>query len=265
MKIRKLTRTAILGLVLTLSILSVAACGASPVASVSQSDPVQIDHSAAAVENVEVAVEAANQPADPVVVVAEERPAVEVKVVELPTVDYGELRAAEAQGLLFMREEEKLARDVYLALYDQWGMNIFQNIAASESAHTQAVGDLLAQFGLDDPMAVDERGVFTNPELQTLYDQLVAQGSQSLENALRVGAAIEEIDILDLKEAMVGSDHIEIQMVYDNLLKGSYNHLRAFVDILNRQVGTAYQPQYLAVEDYQAIVNSGSGRGGGRG
>jgi hypothetical protein len=265
MNMKKYTRRALLVLALTLSIFSIAACGAAPAASVSQSDPVQIDAPVVAVETAEPAVESAIEPTEPGLVDAEEQPAVGADVVELPAVASGELTAAEAQDLLFMREEEKLARDVYLALYDRWGLNVFQNIASSESAHTQAVKGLLDQYGLNDPMAIDQRGVFTNPDLQALYDQLVAQGKGSLEDALRVGAAIEEIDILDLKEAMLASDHIEIQMVYDNLLKGSYNHLRAFVSTLNKQAGAVYQPQYLAAEDYQAIVSSGSGRGNGRG
>lgn len=266
MDMKKYTRKAILSLALTLSILSIAACASSPASGVSQAYPVEMDAPVAAVETVEPAEESAIEVSDPALAALDEEPVIQAEaIVALPAVASGELSAAEAQSLLFMREEEKLARDVYLALYDRWGLNVFHNIAGSESAHTQAVGDLLAQFRLEDPMAIDERGVFTNPDLQALYDQLVAQGEQSLEDALRVGAAIEEIDILDLKEAMVESDHIEIQMVYDNLLEGSYNHLRAFVATLNRQVGTAYQPQYLTAEDYQAIVSSGNRRGGGRG
>lgn len=262
MNIKKYTPKAILVLALTLSILSIAACGAPPAAGISQSDPAQMDASAVAVEAEEPIVESADEPTEQALVPVEDQPAVDAEIVAL-AVASGELSAAEAQDLLFMREEEKLARDVYLALYDQWGMNIFQNIAASERSHTEAVKGLLDLYGLEDPMAIDERGAFVNPDLQALYDQLVAQGSQSLEDALRVGAAIEEIDILDLKEAMQQSDHLEIQRVYDNLLKGSYNHLRAFVSSLNKQAGVTYQPQTLTAEDYQAIVSPGSGRGNG--
>ena len=42
----------------------------------------------------------------------------------------GELLSdAEAQGILYMREEEKVARDVYTALYETWGLTVFQAIA----------------------------------------------------------------------------------------------------------------------------------------
>ena len=45
----------------------------------------------------------------------------------------------EATGLIFMREEEKLARDVYLTLYDVWETAVFDNIASSEQTHMDAV------------------------------------------------------------------------------------------------------------------------------
>ena len=173
------------------------------------------------------------------------------------------LSAAEIDDLLFMREEEKLARDVYLTLYDQWNLSIFQNIAASESTHMDAILALLEIYGIDDPAAGKAIGEFTNPDLQALYDQLVAQGTQSLSAALKVGAAIEEIDILDLEERITQTENAEILAVYQSLLKGSRNHLRSFTKTLSQQTGEIYNPQYLSQEAYDAIVSSGvqSGRG----
>ena len=170
----------------------------------------------------------------------------------------------EAAGLLFMREEEKLAHDVYMALYAQWQLPIFQNIAGSEQTHTDAVVQLLTRYGLDDPAAGLAAGEFTDPTLQSLYDQLVAQGSVSLEAALRVGAAIEEIDILDLEERLSQTDKADIQRVYGNLLAGSRNHLRAFVGTLEQQTGTSYTPQYLTQTAYDAIMSGTTGRGNSR-
>jgi hypothetical protein len=141
------------------------------------------------------------------------------------------LNEAEAAGILFMREEEKLAQDVYLTLYDSWGLAIFQNIARSEATHMAAMKTLIDRYGLEDPAAT-EIGVFTDPALQQLYDQLVAQGNQSFADALRVGAAIEEIDILDLQEHLAETEHADIQIIYNSLLKGSRNHLRAFTTTL---------------------------------
>lgn len=173
----------------------------------------------------------------------------------------GDLSDSEAAALLFMREEEKLAHDVYTALYEKWGLAIFQNIASSEQAHTDAVKSLLDRYGLQDPASA-QVGVFTNPELQSLYTTLVSQGSQSLAEALKVGAAIEEIDILDLEERLAQTDNADIQQVFNNLLNGSYNHLRSYVSTLQSQTGETYQPQYLSAEAYQAILAGSTGMGG---
>jgi hypothetical protein len=178
----------------------------------------------------------------------------------------GTLSDAEVESLLYMREEEKLARDVYLMLYEKWEMPIFQNISNSEQTHTDAVKTLLDRYNLEDPAADTDVGVFTDPTLQELYDQLVAEGNRSLVDALRVGAAIEEIDILDLEERIVQTDEANIQLVYENLMKGSRNHLRSFVSTLQRQSGEeeTYQPQYLSQTAYDAIVNTPMERGQGR-
>ncbi len=178
------------------------------------------------------------------------------------------LSQTEIEGLLYMREEEKLARDVYITLYEQWGQRVFQNVTASEEQHMSMVLGLLEQYGLEDPAAGKGVGEFTNPELQALYDQLVAQGSQSLADALKVGAAIEEIDILDLQERITQTDNPAIITVYENLMQGSENHLRAFVGTLERLTGETYTPQYLSPEAYEAIINAngaGQGQGQGRG
>lgn len=177
------------------------------------------------------------------------------------------LSAEEAAGLAYMREEEKLAHDVYLYLYGVWGSQIFQNIAASEQTHTDSIKTLLERYDLADPSAGKTAGQFADPVLQGLYDQLTSQGSQSLADAFKVGAAIEEIDILDLQERLAQTAHADIQLVYQNLEKGSRNHLRSFVNTLENRVGEAYQPQYMDLESYQAIISSpiesgGPGQGG---
>ncbi len=168
----------------------------------------------------------------------------------------------EAEGLLYMREEEKLARDVYQVLYQKWELTIFQNIASSEQTHMDAVKALLDRYNLSDPAADKAVGEFTNSKLQELYDQLVEEGSKSLESALRVGAAIEEIDILDLEERLAQTDQADIQLVYENLMKGSRNHLRAFTSTLENRTGKAYQPQYLSQDAYNEIIGAPMERGG---
>lgn len=176
-----------------------------------------------------------------------------------------QLSELEADGLAYMREEEKLAHDVYLTLYNQWRLPIFQNISGSEQTHTDAVLRLLDQYGLADPAAGRGVGEFTNPILQSLYDELVIQGSRSLADALYVGGAIEELDILDLEERLANTDEAQIIQVYGNLLAGSENHLRAFVSTLERRTGESYQPTDLSQEVYEAIINGTQGRGNGNG
>ena len=191
------------------------------------------------------------------------------ELINLPPVTPGELSADESAALLYMREEEKLAHDVYVTFYARWNLRIFQNISQSEQIHTEAIKTLLDRYGLTDP-ASSEIGVFTNPDLQALYGNLIARGSQSLAEALKVGAAIEEIDILDLQTHLAETDNTDIQQVYNNLMNGSYNHLQAFVSTLNTQTGETYQPQYLSTEAYATIINAsmqtgGGGNGGGGG
>ncbi len=171
-----------------------------------------------------------------------------------------ELNSDETNGLVFMREEEKLARDVYITFYNTWGLKVFNNISKAEQKHTNAIKALLEKYELEDPMEVDEFGVFENEDLQNLYNSLIETGKQSLVEALKVGAAIEEIDILDLIKYKEKVDNEDIIFVYDNLTRGSRNHLRAYVKNLKNQ-GVDYIAQYMPEEDFLAIINSAMERG----
>ena len=175
------------------------------------------------------------------------------------------LSSSEEDGLILMREEEKLAHDVYLTLYEQWGLPIFQNIAKSETTHTEAIKVLLERYGIADPADGNGVGEFTNPDLQALYDQLVAQGSASLIEALKVGVAIEELDINDLQTQIAQTTSADIQLVYNNLMKGSENHLRAFTSTLQRQTGETYVSQYMNSGSYNGTGGTTNQRGGYRG
>ena len=143
------------------------------------------------------------------------------------------LSETEKQALLFLREEEKLAHDVYVALYSKWGVSMLNTISASESKHMESVRTLLIRYGLTDPVAVSTPGVFVNTELQAAYTQLVAQGTQSREAAFGVGVTIENLDIEDLQALLAISTHADIKQVAQSLLSASENHLRSF----NRQLG----------------------------
>ena len=165
----------------------------------------------------------------------------------------------EEEGILFMREEEKLARDVYLTFYENYdNLPIFNNIANSEQQHMDAVKTLIDRYGLEDPIAGNDIGEFTNQDLQDLYNALISQGS-TLIAALEIGAEIEEIDIIDLKEYMSQTDKEDILWVYGNLLKGSKNHLRAFVKDLKSR-GVTYEPRHLSQDEFDDIINKGKAR-----
>ena len=185
-----------------------------------------------------------------------------VEDVDLNPAILDESSEEETSGLIFMREEEKLARDVYLYLHDKWGLPIFNNIANSEQSHMDAVLRLLTAYGIEDPAAAKAPGEFVNADLQNLYNQLVTQGSQSLGDALKVGAAIEEIDILDLEDHLSRTKNLDIVMVYENLMRGSYNHLRSFSSTLYQKTGEVYLPQFLGAEVYQGVVGDGIESGG---
>ena len=172
------------------------------------------------------------------------------------------LTTADIEGLIFMREEEKLARDVYLTLGEIWNAPILSNIAASEQRHMDAILGLLDNYGLDDTMYAETIGRFENHDLQEMYDDLVSVGSDSIEAALEVGAIIEEVDIVDLDEYLGRTTAEDISRTYENLLRGSRNHLRAFVSQLEA-AGVDRAPYLLATEDYESILASETGRGGG--
>lgn len=159
---------------------------------------------------------------------------------------------AEIEILKFMREEEKLARDVYTTLSTQYSVPIFKNIAKSEQFHMDQVLCLLQHYNIEDP-ASPEVGVFFNMNLQDMYDNLVEQGAVSLNDALTVGATIEDLDINDLQNLVIQTSNEAIITVFGHLTCGSRNHIRSFSAILNARGGT-YVPQYISQDDYQAII-----------
>lgn len=165
------------------------------------------------------------------------------------------LSEEEQAGLLFMREEEQLAHDVYLASAQHWALPIFANITDSETAHASAIATLLARYGIADPMVDVGAGVFPTPEFQTLYDVLAARSRLGLIEALQVGCEIEELDMRDIAAQLEAADNADIRLVYEHLLRGSRNHLRAFYATLQAQ-GGSYLPQYLTQEAFDAIVDS---------
>ena len=170
------------------------------------------------------------------------------------------LTSDEISTMLFVREEEKLARDVYLSLYERWQLSVFQTIALqSEQKHMDKMQSLLKAANLTDPVVDNTVGAFTNPEILQLYTDLLARGSSSADAALQVGAYIEEYDIVDIKaaidEAIAGSNQLAVLDTYMNLLCGSRNHLRSFVKQIAAN-GISYQPQLLSSTELNAIIST---------
>lgn len=186
-------------------------------------------------------------------------------------------RLAHQQDVTFLREEEKLARDVYITLYKRWGLRIFSNISQAEQRHMDRMGMLIRRYQILDPVVDDTVGVFTNTELAGLYTTLVKKGSASEVDALKVGATIEDLDIRDIIAMKARTNDSGALDAFAKLECGSRNHMRAF----HRQLaarGVTYAPQYLSQKQLDAIVagshercgrmgrrGAGRGKGPGRG
>ncbi len=157
----------------------------------------------------------------------------------------------EKKAIIYLREEEKLARDVYTVLYDKWNLRVFENIKASEQRHMDAMLTLIETYGLKDPVKNDETGKFTNPEIAAIYKELIHKGLSSETDALLVGATIEDMDIADLQKAIERTEDDMQKNIYSRLLQGSENHMRAFTRNLQARA-TSYEPVY---------ISTGNGRG----
>ena len=171
----------------------------------------------------------------------------------------GTLTETDIAGLMEMREEEKLARDVYAYLYEMYSHIVFGNISKSEDAHTSAILYLINGYGLIDPTP-EIVGEFSNEQFTNVYAQLTSEGSTGLIEALQVGALIEETDIADLEKLLETTENEDIVRVYSNLLEVSKSHLRSFTNVLAQLVET-YVPQILSEELYQAILAESGNKG----
>lgn len=170
---------------------------------------------------------------------------------EIDNVD--SLSDQEIENLQFLKEEEKLARDVYLYSFDLYSQNIFKNISNSEQSHMNSVTVILNKYNIQD-LSLEERGKFSNELLQELYDDLTELSERSLEDALVAGATVEDLDINDINSFILNTHHQDVEDMLQLLNCGSRNHLRGFTDNLEN-LGLSYIPQFLSLEDYNAIIN----------
>ncbi|MCA9321934.1 MAG: DUF2202 domain-containing protein [Planctomycetes bacterium] len=163
------------------------------------------------------------------------------------------LSSQETTLILQMRQEEKLARDLYLQLAQTWSLPIFANIANAEQQHMNFMAFLVTRYGLVDPVANDPAGVFQDPTFQQVYDVLLLVGQVSPAHALLVGNIIEDVDIRDLNAGLTVADNRDLRAVLQNLNKGSRNHERAFYPQL-QALGWQYTPIFLDLPTLLAIV-----------
>ena len=163
-----------------------------------------------------------------------------------------ELVQTDTDALLFMLEEEKLARDTYEFLDGKWGINQFANIKKSEQSHMNAIINLLEISGT--PYTILPYGEFEDEGLQNYYNQFVESGQISLSNALQIGATIEDLDIVDLEDYIDNTTDTSLISVFESLKCGSGNHLRSFVSTIE-SIGDTYTAQFLTEEEYNQIIS----------
>ncbi len=166
------------------------------------------------------------------------------------------------EHLNFMREEEKLARDVYLFMNDTWKSKVFDEIAESEQQHMDTMLKMLENYDLPDPAEdefgnINDFGVFNNEDLQEKYDYLIEIGQEDYIVALHeVGGFIEELDMIDIQEAIdVKRTPVALKTAYEHLMEGSKNHLRAFVAALEKEGFIYDEAQLLDQELFDAILD----------
>jgi len=165
-----------------------------------------------------------------------------------------ELTEIEKNDLQFLREEEKLARDVYLYSYSKYGLSISKNISNSEQTHMDNVLQVMASYNIGDPANADT-GIFNNSELQNIYNTLATQVDQSEIDALLVGATIEDLDIKDIEEFIEHTAKEDLIVLYENLMCGSRNHLRSYYDQIIA-MDSFYSPQYVTQSEFDNIIDS---------
>lgn len=157
--------------------------------------------------------------------------------------------------ILLLREEEKLARDVYLTLSWWYDNPVFPNIARSEQQHMNLVALMLDRYDLPDPAEGNGIGEFDNQWVQDLYNDLIALGAQSLVDALIVGATIEDVDIYHLQHILDHSHYDDVNLIVENMNAGSRNHMRSFFGALDKR-GETYEAEYIDQGELEDIVAS---------
>ncbi|MFG1949238.1 DUF2202 domain-containing protein [Nonomuraea sp. NPDC048826] len=140
----------------------------------------------------------------------------------------GTLTAEQKSTLAAAAEQEKMARDLYAAFADQYGLRFFDGIAAAEARHLTAVRTMLARYGASDPTEGKAAGEFASAPVRAAYDRLLAEGKNSAQAALTAGRRAEQARIDALRKALPGLTAPDVRQLYGNLLRAEHMHLTAF-------------------------------------
>lgn len=169
---------------------------------------------------------------------------------------FSQLTDAEINSIMSLREEEKVAYDVYTFMFEKYESKVFKNIAENEKDHMDKIKELIIQFNLNDPLSgiSDQKGVFNNKKMQALYDEMIMAGNYGLLDALRAAARFEETDIIDLRNDLSAASDQTVVNTYINLESSSQDHLRALVKVIKDE-GISYKPSYLSKEDFDKIMS----------
>lgn len=165
------------------------------------------------------------------------------------------------QLIAFSWNEEKMAKDLYLNLYDtlfSTGVEVksLANVANnSEAQHQETMRALLEKYDLDisqvssetdsipngydgDVLELILSGQFPMTAVQTMYDELMshAQNHSNLQQgALEAACMVEVVDVNDLNDSIQQANELgayELVVAFENLRAGSYNHYWAFNNAL---------------------------------
>ena len=201
------------------------------------------------------------------------------------TIVSNQLSDEQKYSLAYMWNEEKLAKDIYLALNKLTPHNTLYNIATrSEVRHEASVENLVKQYDInitnlkdytvsysEEELRALKPGEYAVPEVQELYNALYEKGSKSLKDALEVGCMVEVTDVNDLDEYIeIAKDNSNLISTFDFLRRGSYNHYWAF-DRALKNLGVkegccVLGSEYCKTkEEYPSSNNQSNGNGYGNG
>ena len=163
----------------------------------------------------------------------------------------------EEQGLMFLREEEKVITDFYTTIRNTWDNLILENLGSSEKTHFNATVILVNKYSLIDPIDQFGVGEFPNAGMQAYYDYLISEGNKSVEDTYKMASLAGEANIVSLKNQLSRiTNNQDFRLLYNNLMATSRNHLRITVNHFERLGGT-YVPRILNEMDFREIMESG--------